>query len=132
MPTPMTPSIMSTPRLTSAMKRRRVTRGAAGSEIGADGEGERESGEEAARLQRRERGGPCVAGALLVPAVREPHRGDAIARAHTVQRGEPLRVGRLIVEDGASRTRVWVVPHVGLKGTDRGEDAHADAGRPAK
>src|SRR5215213_8565466 len=130
-PVPSTtiPSMASTHRLTIAMKRRRVIRVAGGSEIGTNREGESQPAEEGVLLWR------CVAGRtdagkLLVCTIRKLHRGDAIPRADAIQRREPLRVRRLVVEDRPGRPRVRVVPHVHLKGAHRCEDAHADARCP--
>ena len=114
------------------MKRRRLIRGLGASEIGADGEGERQPTEERARLGRQVRGRTAAARQLLVLAIRQLHGGNPVARAHTVEWCEPLSVGRLVIEDRASRSLVRVVPHVRLEGADRSEDAHPDSWRPAE
>src|SRR6476661_13882 len=119
----MSPSMTSTHRLTSAMKRRRVIRGLGASEIGTDGEGERQPAQEGARLRRQVRGGTAAARQLLVLAIRELHGGDPVPGAHTIEWREALGVGRLVVEDRPRRSLVRIVPHVRLEGTDRCEDA---------
>src|SRR6476659_969568 len=113
----MSPSMTSTHRLTSAMKRRRLIRGLGASEIGTDGEGECQPAEEGARLGWHVRGGTAAARQLLVLAVRQLHGRDPVAGAHTIEWREALGVGRLVVEDRAGWARVRVVPHVRLEGT---------------
>src|SRR5678816_2461935 len=128
----MSPSMPSTHRLTIAMKRRRLIRVTGASEIGTDGEGERQPAEEGARLGRRVRGRTVAARQLLVLAVRELHGGNLVARAHTIEWRETLSVGRLVVEDRARGTPVRIVPHVRLKGADGREDSHPHPRCPAK
>src|SRR5678816_1381571 len=122
----------STHRLTIAMKRRRVIRDLRGSEIGTDREGERQPTEEGVLLWRSVRGGTAAPGDLLVLGVGHRHGGNPVSGAHTVERREPLFVGRLVEEQRAVRSRVRVVPHVHLKGAYWSEDAHSHARCPAE
>src|SRR5437899_10240981 len=114
----MSPSMTSTHRLTSAMKRRRVIRGLGASEIGTDGEGERQPAQERARFRWQVRGRTAAARQLLVLAVRQLHGRDPVAGAHTIEWCEALGVGRLVVEDRPGRPLIWIVPHVCLERAD--------------
>src|SRR5204863_7516625 len=126
------PSVTSTHRLTIAMKRRRVIRVARGSEIGTDREGEGQPAEERVLLRRIVRRGAAPSRDLLVPAIGKQDGWNLVSRAHAVEWGKPLLVRRLVVDARTGGSGVRVVPHVHLKGTDRREDAHPHAWRPAQ
>src|SRR5829696_7168053 len=69
---------------------------------------------------------------MPVLAIRKLQGGDAVPRADAIQRREPQRVRRLVVEDRPGGPRVRVVPHVHLKGAHRSEDADPDAWCPTQ
>src|SRR6478672_9503940 len=100
----MSPSMTSTHRLTSAMKRRRVIRGLGASEIGTEGEGERQPAQEGARLRRQVRGGTAAARQLLVLVIRELSGEGWVPWPHTIDWREALGVGSMVGEGGSRRS----------------------------
>src|SRR5258705_9708593 len=105
----------NTHRLRRAMMRRRVIGVAGASEIGTDGEGERQPAEERARLGWHVRGGTAAARQLFVLAVRELHGGEPVAPGPTIEGGGGLSVGGPFVGDRARRARGWGVPDAPLE-----------------